>query len=210
MVRFRLCSAVAAALALTAPALAQQQPPPGAAKIPATQGGTQKGTAGEAGQAKEAAHAQLVDAQGKVVGWVRIRETPHGVILHTRLSGLPAGEHAFHVHEVGKCEPPFDSAGAHFNPDKDEHGFAVEKGYHAGDLPNVTIPREGAVEVDILATELSVDQDDEKMLDADGSALIVHEGIDDYASQPSGNAGKRIACGVVKQGAMSGADAAAP
>ncbi|MEW6268987.1 MAG: superoxide dismutase family protein [Thermodesulfobacteriota bacterium] len=203
MARATRWSILLTVLAFASPAVSQQAGGD-AARIPATEGGTQKGTAGDAGQGKEMAHAQLSDAKGGKVGWVRIRETPHGLILHTRLSGLPPGEHAFHVHEVGKCEPPFESAGAHYNPGKDAHGFAVADGYHAGDLPNVTIPRDGALEVDLFAVGLTVSQGDRTLLDEDGSALIVHEGIDDYASQPSGNAGKRIACGVVKQGAMSG------
>src|SRR5690606_19010144 len=196
MTRATRWSVLAAALALATPAFGQSAAPD-AAKMPATQGGAQQGTAGDAGAGKEAAHAELVDAKGNKVGWVRIRETPNGLILHTRLSGLPAGEHAFHVHEVGKCEPPFDSAGGHYNPGKKEHGFAVQGGYHAGDLPNITIPSEGAVEIDVFAVGLTVADGPNRLLDEDGSALIVHAGVDDYASQPSGNAGGRIACGVV-------------
>ena len=149
------------------------------------------------------AHAKLADASGKEVGVVEFRDTPNGVIVHAEFNGLPAGTHAFHVHAVGKCEPPtFDSAGGHFNPENHQHGFAVKGGWHSGDLPNITIPADGKLTIDVLATELSVsDDDDEKMLDADGAALIVHEGVDDYSTQPTGNAGKRIACGVVQAGA---------
>jgi Cu-Zn family superoxide dismutase len=144
------------------------------------------------------ASAQLADAQGKNVGTVEIRDTPNGVIVRAKLSGLPPGEHAFHVHAVGKCEPPFESAGPHFNPKEHQHGFAVEGGWHAGDLPNVFVGADGAATIEVLATGLTVATGDTKLLDADGSALIVHAGIDDYKSQPSGNAGARIACGVVK------------
>jgi Cu-Zn family superoxide dismutase len=151
-----------------------------------------------AADAPGTAQARLLDASGKSVGAVEIRDTPNGVIVRARFTGLPPGDHAFHVHAVGKCEPPFESAGPHFNPKDHKHGFAVEGGWHAGDLPNVTVGADGSAVVEVLATGLSVSSGESKLLDADGSALIVHEGVDDYTSQPSGDAGKRIACGVVE------------
>jgi Cu-Zn family superoxide dismutase len=157
--------------------------------------------ADEAGQGKVDAHAQLVDAQGKKVGMVTFRDTPNGVIVHAQFDGLPPGEHGFHVHAVGKCEPTFEAAGGHFNPENHKHGFAVEGGWHSGDLPNIFIPADGKLEIDVFATHLSVAHGKDKMLDKDGSALIVHEGVDDYTTQPTGNAGKRLACGVVVAGA---------
>lgn len=152
-----------------------------------------------AADAPATANAQLADAEGKSVGTVEVRDTPNGVIVRATFKGLPPGEHAFHVHAVGKCEAPFDSAGPHYNPNSQQHGFAVEGGWHAGDLPNVTIGPDGSATVEVLATGLTVSTGDTRLLDDDGSALIVHEGVDDYTSQPAGNAGKRIACGVVQK-----------
>jgi Cu-Zn family superoxide dismutase len=122
-------------------------------------------------------------------------------LIIATLQGLSPGAHALHIHETGECEPPFKSAGGHFNPSGKTHGFRSPHGWHAGDLPNVTVDEDGTVAVEVLATGLSVASGDGKLLDADGSALIVHEGVDDYTSQPSGNAGKRIACGVVETSA---------
>lgn len=156
-----------------------------------------------AADAPVTAQAKLADAQGKSVGTVEIRDTPNGVIVRARFTGLPPGEHAFHVHAVGKCEPPFESAGPHFDPKSHQHGFAVEGGWHAGDLPNVTIGADGTATVEVLSTGLTVSTGDTKLLDDDGAALIVHEGVDDYTSQPAGNAGKRIACGVVQKGPVA-------
>jgi len=147
------------------------------------------------------AHARIADASGKEIGVIQFRDTPNGVIVHAEFTALPPGGHAFHVHAVGKCEPPtFDSAGGHFDPENHQHGFAVDGGWHAGDLPNVTAPADGKVTIDVLAAELSVADGDKKMLDADGASVVVHEAVDDYTAQPAGNAGKRIACGVVQAG----------
>lgn len=154
----------------------------------------------------EVAHAQLRDADGNDVGWVRIHGSPNGVLVRARFSGLPEGEHAFHVHEVGKCEPPFESAGGHYNPGDDKHGFLVKGGPHAGDLPNIVIPQSKSLEIDVMADNLDVKGGKAPLLDANGSTFIVHVGQDDYKSQPSGDAGKRIACGVIEAGAMTGAE----
>jgi Cu-Zn family superoxide dismutase len=145
-------------------------------------------------QAVELAKADLRTADGKAIGSVTFGDTEKGVLVTLALKDAPAGVHAFHVHEVGKCEPPFKSAGGHFNPDGKKHGFVAE-GSHAGDMPNLHIPQSGDLEQEILNTNLTVDG----MLDADGAAVILHAGADDYKSDPAGNAGDRIACGIVEK-----------
>lgn len=148
---------------------------------------------GEA-RADEAAKATLRDAGGKPVGEVTLRDTPHGVLLHAKLTGLPPGAHGFHIHAVGKCEPPFASAGGHHNPDGRKHGLGVAAGPHPGDMPNIHVPETGALEIEVLNTRVRLDA---RLLDGDGAAIVIHAGADDYTSDPAGNAGNRIACGVI-------------
>src|SRR3954464_12004655 len=88
----------------------------------------------------QTAKASLKDASGKDVGQVQLTQTPHGVLLKMTLKGAPAGERAFHIHAVGKCEPPFTSAGPHFNPGSHKHGMEAKEGSHAGDMPNLHVP----------------------------------------------------------------------
>lgn len=144
--------------------------------------------------AAERAQAAIANANGESVGEVLLTQTPHGTLLHARLTGLPAGAHAFHVHAVGKCEPPFKSAGGHFNPDGKMHGIHAEGGMHVGDMPNIHVPESGALEIEVLNARLILD---ESLFDGDGAAIVIHEGPDDYKSDPAGAAGPRIACGVI-------------
>ena len=144
--------------------------------------------------AAEQARAAMANAEGESVGEVVLSQTPHGTLLHARLTGLPPGAHAFHVHAVGKCEPPFKSAGGHFNPDGKKHGILAEDGMHAGDMPNIHVPESGALEVEVLNTFLTLDG---SLFDDDGAAIVIHAGPDDYKTDPAGAAGPRIACGVI-------------
>jgi Cu-Zn family superoxide dismutase len=147
--------------------------------------------------AVDTASAVLKDASGKDVGKATLTVAPSGVLVSLDLAAVPAGEHAFHIHAVGKCEPPdFKSAGPHFNPDETKHGLLNPEGPHAGDMPNLHVPADGKLQVEILdpAVTLSAEA---ALLDADGAALVIHAAADDYKTDPAGNAGDRIACGVI-------------
>jgi Cu-Zn family superoxide dismutase len=147
----------------------------------------------------QTASAPLKDAQGKEVGSANLTQTPRGVLINIAVKGLPPGEHAFHVHAVGKCEPPFTTAGGHFNPDTKKHGLLAADGAHAGDMPNLHIPQSGDLTIEVLNAAITLEKGKpNSVFDADGSALIVHAGSDDYKTDPTGEAGGRIACGVVQ------------
>jgi len=145
--------------------------------------------------AVDRATAVLKDANGKEVGKVTIIAVPTGVLLDADLTAVPPGDHAFHIHAIGKCEPPdFKSAGGHFNPEEDKHGLMNEAGPHAGDLPNIHVPENGKLHIEVLNQRVSLS---DGLLDDDGSAIVIHQRPDDYKTDPAGNAGPRIACGVV-------------
>lgn len=150
-------------------------------------------------QAAEKAKAVLKMVDGKELGTVELLEIPAGVLLTAKIKGLPAGTHAFHIHAVGKCEPPFKSAGGHFNPEKTKHGLMAEEGLHSGDMPNVHVAENGTLTVEIWNPMVNLFPDEEGSLrDSDGSAIVIHQGPDDYKTDPAGAAGTRIACGVIK------------
>jgi len=149
--------------------------------------------------AADKASAVLKDKDGKEVGKVELTDTPSGVLIRLTLDGVPPGDHAFHVHAIGKCEPPdFKSAGPHFNPDETKHGLMNAEGPHAGDMPNLHVPESGKLTVEVLNEMVTLDAE-QAILDQDGSAIVVHAAVDDYKTDPAGNAGDRIACGVVTE-----------
>lgn len=136
----------------------------------------------------------LVNASGAVVGSVQVSAAGGNTLIRVAASGLQPGLHGIHIHAVGKCEAPkFDSAGPHWNPAIKRHGLENAQGPHGGDLPNVTVSADGR-----LATTLTAQGSPlAAMLDADGAALAIHAGPDDYRTDPSGNSGARIACAVL-------------
>lgn len=141
------------------------------------------------------ATAQLADAQGASVGTATLTDSPEGVRIAVNLTGLPAGEHGIHIHATGRCDAPdFASAGGHFNPDSKQHGLQNPQGPHRGDLPNLTVGADGTAQQELTAPAGTTLAD---LLDADGAAIVVHATADDQQTDPSGNSGDRIACGVI-------------
>ena len=145
------------------------------------------------------AKATLVDLQGKKVGEATLAETAKGVKITLKVENLPPGEHAFHIHEKGLCDPPdFKTAGGHFNPFGKEHGLKNPEGPHAGDLPNITIGSEGRGSFEIMAPLVTLKIGKKNSLfQPGGTSLMIHQGPDDNVSDPAGHAGPRIACGPI-------------
>ncbi len=144
---------------------------------------------------------QLLAANGASVGTATLMQEADGTRVTASLAGLSPGEYALHLHAVGKCEgPDFKSAGGHFNPGMKQHGHLNPMGEHAGDLPNITIGADGRGSIDALRPGLRMVDGDMPLVDADGAAIVLHAGPDDYRTDPAGNAGARIACGVISHG----------
>jgi superoxide dismutase, Cu-Zn family len=144
------------------------------------------------------ARAELKDKDGKTVGNATLREQPDGVLVRVELKGLTPGLHAVHVHAVGKCEgPAFASAGGHFNPTQKKHGFKNAEGAHAGDLPNMLVARDGSGRFEALTDAITLRAGSVSVFDSDGSAIVIHATSDDDMTDPAGNSGDRIACGVI-------------
>ncbi len=175
-----LSVAAAAALAVSGAARAADKPAPFSPDVPA-------------------AEALLHGPDGAPRGRVAFFPNPHGISLMAQLTGLPAGTHAFHLHETGSCEPDFTAAGGHFNPTGAAHGILDPDGPHLGDLPNIHVPESGELTLEYFVRNVSVDpMAANTLFDDNGSAVVIHQGADDYVTDPAGAAGTRISCGVVE------------
>ncbi len=147
------------------------------------------------------ATAELKDKDGKTVGRALFRERSDGVVVRLEVKGLTPGLHAVHVHAVGKCEGPgFTTAGGHFNPMGKKHGLKSPDGAHAGDLPNMLVLKDGSGRFEAKTDVITLKAGPASLFDRDGSALIIHAGVDDNTTDPTGNAGDRAACGLIVAG----------
>lgn len=142
------------------------------------------------------AAAIIRDASGRQVGSMTLTDTYAGVLIAGSVGDLGLGAHGIHIHAVGKCEAPFTTAGGHFNPTNHQHGFKSANGPHLGDLPNLDLPAAGMAKFELLLPNVSL-KGDHPLLDADGAAVVIHAARDDFVTDPAGNSGGRIACGVI-------------
>lgn len=146
-------------------------------------------------ESRPGAQAKLYDAEGREAGFVMLTEKGDGLNGVVNVNGVPAGSHGIHIHSVGKCEAPgFTSAGPHLNPAGKQHGLMNPMGAHEGDLPDLIVAADGTGHASFVAhTTIAA------LFDADGAAFVVHAGPDDMKTDPSGNSGARILCGVLEK-----------
>lgn len=146
------------------------------------------------------ATAVLKNADGKEIGMANFTENDQGqVLVDVHVDGLPPGYHGIHIHAKGDCTPPFTAAGEHYNPLGKQHGLNNTQGPHAGDLPDIRVNRAGTGRLNVVTDRVTLSPGPTTLFDADGSAIVIHAGRDDQMTDPAGNSGGRIACGVIKR-----------
>ena len=144
------------------------------------------------------ARAELKNAKGEVVGTAIFTPADHGVRMSLNVRNLPPGEHGMHIHEAGKCEAPdFKSAAGHFNPAGKKHGMRNPAGAHAGDIENLVVRPDGAARVRVVLHNVTLGKDQNSLLKPGGAALVIHADKDDLKTDPTGNSGARLVCGVI-------------
>lgn len=153
------------------------------------------------GQAKkQSAYADIMNAQGQKIGTAVLTQSAGGVHIDLNVSQLPPGVHGIHVHAVGKCEgPDFTTAGGHFNPTMKMHGKDNPAGPHAGDLMNIGVDDKGNTKASLVTSSVTLGDGPNSAFHEGGSALVIHAKEDDYKTDPAGNSGARIACGVIQK-----------
>jgi Cu-Zn family superoxide dismutase len=152
------------------------------------------------GLGQSAAHADIINAQGQKVGTAEIRPSGGGIRIDINVSQLPPGIHGIHIHNVGKCEgPAFTSAGPHFNPTSKKHGKDNPAGPHAGDMPNLKVNADGGGKASLFDPNATLGEGPNSILHEGGTSLVIHADADDYKTDPAGNSGARIACGVIEK-----------
>ncbi len=190
LIRWLTASAACAAVACTQPATAGNPGPSPRSSRPAA---TPSAPVAPMTQAV----ANMMDIAGHRVGTLTLTDSYAGLIVSGNLANLGLGAHAIHFHAVGTCVVPFTSAGGHFNPGMKQHGYLNPQGSHLGDLPNIDTPAAGTLRFDMLVTGVTLTGAN-RLLDADGASVVVHAARDDYTTDPSGDSGGRIACGVIR------------
>jgi Cu-Zn family superoxide dismutase len=146
------------------------------------------------------ANAALFDTSGARVGVASFSEDDGGIQMGVSVTGLEPGEHGMHVHETGTCTPPrFESAGSHLNPASKQHGLLNPQGPHAGDLPNLVVETDGSADTAFTVSASLLAQGPESMLGREKRAFVIHADPDDQRTDPSGNSGARVVCGVIER-----------